>query len=141
MHILGKGKWIYFDFKCSAGEQRCQVRAEKKSVRTCDVNIIHLGSVQIVYTQFKVITHLNFVDQNEIILTLCIIAFDIFIECLVFFKVIILRQIEIDMNNISGWNIFLHISFESFQQLRFTRTSYTRQHFNVGSSDNAYHFI
>ena len=79
----------------------------------------------------KIFTHLYFVNKHKIILTWHIMCIYIIIQCTIGQQIIIIREIIINLNDVTIWYLFLDICFECFQQLRFSTSPDTGNYFNI----------
>ena len=71
--------------------------------------------METVYCFFKIIAHLNFVDQNKIIDAVLVLRIDIVVKGSVLGKFLKFGQIEIDVYNICHWVICKNVAFKCFQ--------------------------
>jgi hypothetical protein len=79
--------------------------------------------VQTIYGFLKVIAHLYFVYQNKVIRTLLVGGIDIVIQRTIFCQFIVIRQIKVDMDYISVFDMIGDITLECFKQLGLTASA------------------
>ena len=108
-HELAEGEGEDLNFKGTSGKQRCQVTAQQKSIGACDIDIVFLRSVKAVDSFLKAGTHLNFINEDEVVFVRKISVFNIVMQHMVLRQIFIRIQVEVHMNDIDLRLILPHI--------------------------------
>ncbi len=68
-----------------------------------NINIIFPSRIEAVYGQFKLLTHLNFINKYIVFFLFIISIFNVIIKCMIFFKFFNLKIRKVYRNNIGFW--------------------------------------
>ena len=107
----------HFHFKGSPCEEGGKIGTQQESVRAGNIDIESFLRMEVVDGKLKIGAHLHLVNQDKVLLTIGIGAFNIIIQNMIILELLVLCQVEIDMHDVCVRNICFHIPFEGFQQL------------------------
>ena len=80
---------------------------------------------------FESLTHLDFINENNIVFSRNIVIFNISLKRMIFFQILIIRQIEIDPDDMRIRIIPFKKIRKCFQKFRFSRSADTGKDFDI----------